>query len=67
MTNMDDETITRYAKSILDDKNYRGRLIEQVGDIKLYAAIANAALSPRLPFTARSNSTCSLEKLMSFT
>lgn len=42
MTNMDEETITRYAKSILDDKNYRGRLIEQVGDIKLYAAIANA-------------------------
>lgn len=39
---MDDETITRYAQNILDDKNYRGRLIEQVGDIKLFTALANA-------------------------
>lgn len=42
MTNMDDETITKYAKSILDDKNYRGRLVEQVGDIKLFTALQNA-------------------------
>lgn len=42
MTNMDDETITKYAQNILDDKNYRGRLIEQVGDIKLFSAIENA-------------------------
>ena len=42
MTNMDDETITRYAQNILDDKNYRGRLIEQVGDIKLFGGIENA-------------------------
>lgn len=42
MTNMDDETITRYAQNILDDKNYRGRLIEQVGDIKLFDALQNA-------------------------
>lgn len=42
MMNMDDETITRYAQNILDDKNYRGRLIEQVGDIKLFTALANA-------------------------
>lgn len=41
MTNMDDETITRYAQNILDDKNYRGRLIEQVGDIKLFDALKN--------------------------
>lgn len=42
MTNMDDETITNYAKNILEDKNYRGRLIEQVGDVKLYNGIMNA-------------------------
>ncbi len=42
MTNMDDETITRYAQSILDDKNYRSRLVEQVGDAKLFDAMKNA-------------------------
>lgn len=42
MTNMDDETLTNYAKNILEDKNYRGRLIEQVGDVKLYNGIMNA-------------------------
>ncbi len=36
MTNMDDETITKFAKNILDDKNYRPRVVEQVGDIKLF-------------------------------
>lgn len=39
MTNMDDETLTDYAKRILADKNYRPRIIEEVGDVKLYAAI----------------------------
>lgn len=42
MTNMDDETITNFAKNILDDKNYRGRLIEQVGDAKFYSALKQA-------------------------
>lgn len=42
MTNIDDETLTNYAKNILADKNYRPRLIEQVGDIKLFDAIKNA-------------------------
>lgn len=42
MTNMDDETITNFAKNILDDKNYRGRLIEQVGDVKFYTALKQA-------------------------
>ena len=42
MTNMDDETLTNYAKNILEDKNYRGRLIEQVGDIKLFDGIKAA-------------------------
>lgn len=39
MTNVDDETIANFAKNILDDKNYRGRLIEQVGDAKFYTAL----------------------------
>ncbi len=39
MTNIDDETLTDYAKRILADKNYRPRLIEEVGDMKLFNAI----------------------------
>ncbi len=39
MTNLDDEIVTNYAKQMLSDKNYRNRLIEQVGDIKLFNAI----------------------------
>lgn len=39
MTNMDDETLTDYAKRILADKNYRPRIIEEVGDVKLFVAI----------------------------
>lgn len=39
MTNMDDETLTDYAKRILADKNYRPRIVEEVGDIKLFDAI----------------------------
>lgn len=39
MTNLDEEIITNYAKQMLGDKNYRNRLIEQVGDIKLFTAI----------------------------
>lgn len=39
MTNMDDETLTDYAKRILEDKNYRPRIIEEAGDIKLFEAI----------------------------
>ena len=42
MTNLDDETIESFAKNILADKNYRPRIVEQVGDIKLFEAIANA-------------------------
>lgn len=42
MTNLDDATIEKYAQNIMADKNYRGRLIEQVGDIKLFGALANA-------------------------
>ena len=39
MTNMDDDTLTDYAKRILADKNYRPRIIEEVGDIKFFDAI----------------------------
>lgn len=39
MTNMDEETITTFAKNILNDKNYRPKLVEQVGDIKLFNII----------------------------
>lgn len=42
MTNMADDVIEKYAENLLEDKNYRGRLIEQVGDIKLFGAIENA-------------------------
>ena len=41
MTNMDDETLTNYAKNILADKNYRPRLVEQCGDFKLFQGIEN--------------------------
>jgi hypothetical protein len=39
---MDEETITDTAKRILNDKNYRGQIVEQVGDIKLFSAIREA-------------------------
>lgn len=39
MTGMDDEILTNYAKQILEDKNYRPHIIEEVGDIKLFEAI----------------------------
>lgn len=41
MTNIDDETLTNYAKNILADKNYRSRLVEQCGDFKLFQSIEN--------------------------
>lgn len=41
MTNMADDVVEKYAENLLEDKNYRGRLIEQVGDIKLFGAIEN--------------------------
>lgn len=42
MTNIDDETVDSFAKNILSDENYRGRILEQVGDIKLFDAIKAA-------------------------
>jgi len=39
MTNMDDETITNYARRILEDKNYAGRMHEDVGNRKLFNAV----------------------------
>lgn len=43
MTNIDDETLTDYAKRILADKQYRPRIVEEVGDIKLFTAIKDNA------------------------
>jgi trigger factor len=42
MTNLDEETLNGYAKHILEDKEYRPRIVEQVGDAKLFEAISNA-------------------------
>ncbi len=42
MTNLDDTVITDYAKRMLEDKNYRSRIVEQAGDIKLFNAIMHA-------------------------
>lgn len=39
MTNLDDETITNYARRILEDKNYVGRMREDVGNRKLFNAV----------------------------
>ncbi len=43
MFNLDDETLGDYAKRILSDKNSRSRIIEEVGDVKLFNAIQNLA------------------------
>lgn len=43
MTNLDDATITDYAKRILSDKNSRSRIIEEVGDSKLFNALKSLA------------------------
>lgn len=39
MTNIDDETLLDYAKRILADKQFRQRIIEETGDIKLFNAL----------------------------
>ncbi len=39
MTNMDDETLTNYARRILEDKNYGRRMREDLADRKLFNAI----------------------------
>ncbi len=39
MTNMDDETLTNYARRILEDKNYRSRMTEDVANRKLFNVV----------------------------
>lgn len=39
MTNIDDETLLDYAKRILADKQFRQRIIEETGDVKLFNAL----------------------------
>ena len=36
---MDDETLTNYARRILEDKNYAGRIREDVANRKLFNSI----------------------------
>lgn len=43
MYNLGDDVLADYAKRILDDKNSRSHIIEQVGDRKLFDAIKNLA------------------------
>lgn len=43
MTNLDDETITDYAKRILSDKQSRSKIVEEVGDRKLFNSIKATA------------------------
>lgn len=42
MANIADEILEKYAQNLLDDAKSRERIIEQVGDQKLYSGIANA-------------------------
>jgi len=42
MTNLDDDTITDYAKRMLDNKEYRGRIYDNVYENKLFTTIENA-------------------------
>ena len=43
MYNLGDDVLADYAKRILDDKNSRSHIIEQVGDRKLFDGIKNLA------------------------
>lgn len=43
MYNLGDDVLADYAKRILDDKNSRAHIIDQVGDRKLFDAIKNLA------------------------
>lgn len=43
MYNLGDDVLADYAKRILDDKNSRAHIIEQVGDRKFFDAIKNLA------------------------
>lgn len=42
MTNLDDETITDYAKRILDNEQYRRQIFDQVSEGKLFFELKNA-------------------------
>lgn len=41
MTNMDQETLNDFAKRLLNDKNHRAQITEQVSDSKLFDVIRN--------------------------
>lgn len=42
ITNMDDETVADMGKRLLNDSKTRERIVESLGDIKLFAGIRNA-------------------------
>ena len=43
MTNIPDDVVERYAKEILDNKEYRQRITERAVEDKMYAGIKEAA------------------------
>ena len=43
MTNLDDDTVTKYAQQILSDNNSRRQIADQVGQQKLFNAIKSLA------------------------
>lgn len=51
MTNMDMDTITGFARNILADKEWRPRIIQAVGDGKLYTAIKEAVTVDEHPMS----------------
>ena len=42
MTNIPEDMIEKYAKDILENKEYRSQIVQQSVDNKLYAEIKNA-------------------------
>lgn len=41
ITNMDDATITEYAKRLLNDNNTRSRIVEATSEMKLFSTLRN--------------------------
>ena len=41
ITNMDDTTITEYAKRLLNDNNTRSRIVEATSEMKLFSTLRN--------------------------
>ena len=52
ITNMDDATITEYAKRLLKDNNTRSRIVESASETKLFATLRNCVTieEKKVPF-----------------